>query len=56
MTTYKEAGVDIIIGYECAKACKYLLKELKPIKVKGKESKLRVYTWDSNLQQLPPAS
>ena len=52
----KEAGVDIIIGYECAKACKYLLKELKPIKVKGKESKLRVYTWDSNLQQLPPAS
>jgi adenylate cyclase len=52
----KEAGVDIIIGYECAKACKYLLKELEPIKVKGKESKLRVYTWDSNLQSLPPAS
>jgi len=52
----KEVGVDIIIGYETAKRCKYLLKELEPIKVKGKESKLRVYTWDSNLQSLPPAS
>ena len=51
----KEVGVDIIIGYETAKSCKYLLKELEPIKVKGKENELRVYTWDSNLQSLPPA-
>ena len=51
----KEVGVDILIGYETAKSCKYLLKELEPIKVKGKENKLRVYTWDSNLQLLPPA-
>jgi len=46
----KEVGVDILIGYECAKSCKYLLKELEPIKVKGKRNKLRVFTWDSSLQ------
>jgi len=49
----KEVGVDILIGYECAKSCKYLLKELEPIKVKGKRNKLRVFTWDSSLQLLP---
>ena len=46
----KEVGVDILIGYECAKSCKYLLKELEPIKVKCKRNKLRVFTWDSSLQ------
>ena len=46
----KEVGVDILIGYECAKSCKYLLKEIEPIKVKGKRNKLRVFTWDSSLQ------
>ena len=51
----KQVGVDILIGEETAKSCKYLLKELEPIKVKGKENKLRVYTWDSSLQLLPPA-
>ena len=49
----KEVGVDILIGYECAKSCKYLLKELEPIKVKGKRNKLRVFTWDSSLQLSP---
>ena len=51
----KEVGVDILIGYETAKSCKYLLKELEPIKVKGKENKLQVYTWDSKLQSSPQA-
>ena len=50
----KSVGVDILIGHETAKSCKYLLKELEPIKVKGKENKLRIYTWDSNSQSLPP--
>ena len=52
----KEVGVDILIGFETAKNCKYLLKELEPIKVKGKENELRIYTWDSKLQSLPQAS
>jgi len=51
----KEVGVDILIGHETAKSCKYLLKELEPIKVKGKENKLQVYTWDSKLQSSPQA-
>jgi adenylate cyclase len=43
----KEAGVGILIGQETAEhAAKYLLKELQPIKVKGKINKLRVHTWD----------
>ena len=50
----KEVGVDILIGYECARFCKYLLKELEPIKVKGKRNKLRVFTWDSSLHLSPP--
>jgi len=40
----KEVGVDILIGEETAKNCKIVLKLLKPIKVKGKEKKLTVYT------------
>ena len=50
----KEVGVDIIIGYETAQNCKYLLKELDPIRVKGKQDKLRVFTWGSNLLSSPP--
>ena len=40
----KEVGVDILIGEETAKNCKIVLKLLKPIKVKGKEKKLTIYT------------
>jgi adenylate cyclase len=40
----KEVGVDILIGEETAKNCKIVLKLLKPIKVKGKEKKLNIYT------------
>jgi adenylate cyclase len=47
----KEVGVDILIGHEAAQNSKYLLKELEPIKVKGKENALRVYTWGSNGRQ-----
>ena len=50
----KEAGVDILIGYNTAQKCKYLLKSLEPINVKGKSEALRVYTWDSKLQQSLP--
>lgn len=50
----KEAGVDILIGYNTAQKCKYLLKSLEPIKVKGKSEALKVYTWDSKLQQSLP--
>ena len=40
----KEVGVDILIGDQTAKNCKIVLKLLKPIKVKGKEKKLTIYT------------
>jgi len=50
----KEAGVDILIGHNTAQKCKYLLKSLEPINVKGKSEALRVYTWDSKLQQSLP--
>ena len=40
----KEVGVDILIGHKTAKNCKIVLKLLKPIKVKGKEKKLTIYT------------
>ena len=45
----KEVGVDILIGHETAKNCKIVLKLLKPIKVKGKEKKLTVYTVKESL-------
>ena len=45
----KEMGVDILIGHETAKNCKIVLKLLKPIKVKGKEKKLTVYTVKESL-------
>jgi adenylate cyclase len=41
----KEAGVNILIGEETEKYCGITLKELKPIKVKGKEKALKIYTF-----------
>ena len=41
----KEAGVNILIGEETEKYCGLHLKELKPIKVKGKEKPLKIYTF-----------
>ena len=40
----KEVGVDILIGRNTAKNCKYVLKSLKPIKVKGKKDALPIWT------------
>ena len=40
----KEVGVDILIGEETAKKCKFKLQSLKPIKVKGKKKPLKIYT------------
>jgi|TARA_R100000084_G_scaffold62983_2_gene27220 adenylate cyclase len=42
----KEAGVELLIGQETAKNCKYVLKSLKPIKVKGKKDPLKIWTID----------
>ena len=41
----KEAGVGTLIGHETARNCKYMLKSLKPLKVKGKAEALKIYTW-----------
>ena len=41
----KEAGVNILIGEETELYCGYPLKELKPIKVKGKEKPLKIHTF-----------
>ena len=41
----KEAGVDVLIGYNTAIKSDYMLKKLEPLKVKGKEKALDVYTW-----------
>ena len=40
----KEAGVDILIREETEKYSGYTLQSLKPIKVKGKEKPLKIYT------------
>ena len=40
----KERGVDVLIGESTESLCGYYLKELKPIKVKGKEKPLKIYT------------
>ena len=40
----KEVVVNIIVGHETAQNCKYLLKSLEPIKVKGKSNPFRIYT------------
>ena len=42
----KEVGVDILIGESTANTSKIKLKLLKPIKVKGKEKPLTIYTID----------
>ncbi len=41
----KEAGVNILIGKETELYCGITLKPLKPIKVKGKEKPLKIYTF-----------
>ena len=41
----KEAGVNILIGEETEKYSGITLKPLKPIKVKGKEKPLKIYTF-----------
>ena len=40
----KEVGEDIVIGYNTMKNSDMQLKLLKPIKVKGKEKKVEIYT------------
>ena len=42
----KEAGVDLLIGYNTAIKSDYNLKKLEPLKVKGKKEPLQVYTWE----------
>ena len=42
----KEAGVDLLIGYNTAIKSDYELRLLEPLKVKGKEKALQVYTWE----------
>ena len=44
----KKVGIDLLIGHNTKKNTKYRLKSLKPIKVKGKTKKLKVYTYESN--------
>ena len=44
----KEAGVDVLIGYNTAIKTDYKLELLQPLKVKGKDKPLEVYTWDLN--------
>jgi len=41
----KTVGYGILIGVETAQNCKYLLKSLEPISVKGKSEPLRIYTY-----------
>ena len=41
----KEAGVSTLIGHETAQNCRYVLKSLPDLKVKGKAEALKVYTW-----------
>ena len=40
----KDAGVDLLIGYNTAMKRDYTLKKLEPIKAKGKKEPLQVYT------------
>lgn len=40
----KEVGVDILIGHNTQQQCDFKLQSLKPIKVKGKQNELRIYT------------
>ena len=41
----KDAGVDLLIGYNTAIKSDYTLKKLEPIAAKGKKEPLQVYTW-----------
>ena len=41
----KDAGVDLLIGYNTAINSDYTLKKLEPISAKGKKEPLQVYTW-----------
>ena len=41
----KDAGVDLLIGYNTAIKSDYTLKKLEPISAKGKKEPLQVYTW-----------
>jgi adenylate cyclase len=43
----KERKVDLLIGEATESLCGYRLKELEPIKVKGKEKALKIYTYES---------
>ena len=42
----KGLGVNTVIGYNTAIKCDYKLRLLEPLKVKGKEKALQVYTWE----------
>ena len=42
----KEARKDLLIGYNTAIKSDYKLELLEPLKVKGKEKPLEVYTWE----------
>ena len=42
----KERKVDLLIGEATEILCGYRLKELEPIKVKGKAKALKIYTMD----------
>lgn len=48
----KEAGVNILIGQATAEKCKYVLKSLPVIHVKGKQKPLQIYTLDQMVQDL----
>tara|TARA_R110001583_G_scaffold47084_1_gene147469 strand:+ start:7552 stop:9327 length:1776 start_codon:yes stop_codon:yes gene_type:complete len=41
----KEAGADVLVGEITKTFCSYTLKQLKPMKVKGKEKPLKIYTF-----------
>ena len=42
----KERQVDLLIGKNTEELCGYYLKSLEPIKVKGKEKALDIYTYE----------
>ena len=44
----KEANAHMLIGKETEKGLSFELTPLDPIKVKGKEEMLEVFTWDSD--------
>ena len=46
----KERDVDLLIGESTESLCGYYLKELKPIKVKGKSRPLKIFTYGQNTQ------